>query len=237
MSDQGALQGTGPIRLGIAVEPPLLREGLCRLLGREEGFDLVGQAGTPQEALRLAETARPDVLLLGSGLQSEARPQLLRALEKAQPSLRVLLLTEGPGSPGPAEAALLGAWGAVGVDADVKLLQKAIRTVASGEQWIGRDAVSDVLARLRRPAGRADVGWGRLALLTARELQVAAGAASGESNRALSSRLKVTEGTVKAHLGKAFKKLQVSNRAALATLIGRLDAESDARKPGTPPRN
>ena len=120
------------------------------------------------------------------------------------------------------------------VDADVELLRKAIRTVASGEHWIGRDALSDVLARLRRPAGRADVGWGRLVQLTARELQVAAGAASGESNRQLAVRLKVTDGTVKAHLGKVYKKLQVSNRAALATLMGRLDAESDIRKPRIP---
>jgi DNA-binding NarL/FixJ family response regulator len=221
---------TDEVRLVIAARAGLLRESLGRLLDREEGFELVGQAGTPEEVLRLAATGQPDVILLDCGLL-DALPDLLSALEEAPRPPKVLLLSEGPLSPGSAEAILLGAWGALAPEAPVDQFRKAIRTVASGEHWIGHDAVADIVGRLRLGSPRrTDAAPGRWARLTPREREMARGAAAGESNRELAHRLGLTEGTVKSHLGKVYKKLGLSGRAALAKWIGKLPAESEPRR-------
>lgn len=214
---------TDPIRVVIAVATPIVRDGLARLLTRESGFEVVGLAGTAEEALRLAGATRPDVVLLDAGFESEALGERLVAFEKAHPSLKVLLLSEGHRSPGPAEAVLLGAWGAVAPNADVEQLLKAIRTVASGEHWIGHDAVAAIVARLRRAGSATDEASGRWARLTAREREIAAAAAAGESNRDIARGLRLTEGTVKTHLVKIYKKLEISNRATLATYRTRVE--------------
>lgn len=221
-----------PVRLVIAARAGLLRESLGRLLGREEGFELVGKAGTPDQVLRLAGTGQADVILLDRGLP-DALPELLSALEEAPGPPKVLVLSEGPLSPGPAEAILLGAWGALAPEAPVEQFRKAIRTVASGEHWIGHDAVADIVGRLRRPASRADATRGLWARLTPREREMARGAAVGESNRELARRLRLAEGTVKSHLGKVYKKLGLSRRSELAKWIGKPPAEPDLRKLST----
>jgi len=206
------------VRVGIAVGTAVVKEALARLLEGEPGVELVGLAATPAEALRLAQTASPDILILELGLQPEPLEELLSALASARPSLKVLLVSAGRPGPAPTEAALLGAWGVVRLEAPLRELLKAIEAVAAGQHWVARDAVAGIVGDLRRGRPGAE-GRDPLAVLSRREREVALGAASGESNREVAARLGLEEATVKGHLTRAYKKLQLSNRAALAALV------------------
>jgi DNA-binding NarL/FixJ family response regulator len=203
------------IRVGIAIGTAVVKEALGRLLKGEPGVEVVGLAATPAEALRLAQAAGPDVLLLELGLQPEPLEELLSALATARPSLKVLLVSAGRPGPAPTEAALLGAWGVVRLEAPLQELLKAIETVASGQHWVARDAVAGIVGGLRRR--RTDVeGLGPLAGLSRREREVALAVAEGESNREVAEKLSLAEDTVKHHISNIFDKVGVSNRAELA---------------------
>jgi DNA-binding NarL/FixJ family response regulator len=209
----------------------ILRQSLARLLRPEDGFEVVGLAGTREEVLRLTEVERPDVVLLDARLQPEALQELLSALERAWPSLKALLLAGSGASRDSAEAVLLGAWGSVAGDAGVEQLRKAIRTVATGEHWIGHDALAEIVERLRGTRTSADAALDRVAHLTPREREIARGVAGGESNRELATRLGLTQATVKSHLSRVYEKLKISNRAQLATVVVRQPFDFDTATP------
>jgi DNA-binding NarL/FixJ family response regulator len=110
------------------------------------------------------------------------------------------------------EAVRLGVRGVVQKDAATELLLKAIRTVMSGQYWVGREKVADIVELLRRPTptGRKNFG------LTPRELEIVGTVVSGFSNRDIAQKLKVSEDTVKHHLTNIFNKTGVSSRLELA---------------------
>ena len=217
------------IRVGIAVETAIVRQVVGRLLAGEPGLDIVGVVGAPDEALDLARAAGPDVLLLEPRGEAEETGELLSALGKARPSLSVLLLSHGRAAPTETEAVLLGAWGVVRPDAGVEELVKAVRTVASGEHWIGRAQVAAIVEQFQRAKPGRKNGLG---LLTERERELATAVASGESNREIAARLRLAEATVKSKLTKVYKKLEVANRAALAMLVAGGTVERRPRRRG-----
>jgi len=216
------------IRVGIADGQPIFREGLARLMEDDGGFEVVGLAGSGPEAVALARTARPDVLLLDLALPRAGGLDSLREIAGADADARVLLLAAGPEEPLLVDALQLGGRGVVARDATLDLLCKAIRTVVAGQYWVGRDAVTDIVRHLReRAAAAARQPSLPAERLTAREREIVSLVASGESNREAARRLCLAEDTVKHHLTNVFDKLGVSNRAELAAYAashGLLDA-------------
>lgn len=202
------------IRILIAGEHSIFREGLCKLLETDEGFSVIGETLCDNDMLEVVSDARPDVLLLDISIPFLPSLEILRRLSKFMPSLHTIVLT-GPISKSQMLQALLsGARGIVSKQAASRLLFKSIRTVMAGEFWISRSIVADLLQILRaNPRFTAD---SESSALTRRELDIIAAVVEGQVNRDIAQTFQISEYTVKHHLTRIFEKLGVSNRVELA---------------------
>lgn len=203
------------IRVLIADDHPIFRDGLRRLLEDEGGFEVVGEAADGAQAVSLAQALHPDVLLLDMVMPRVSGLEALRELAAAGEPPRVLLLTAEIDGAQFLEALSLGARGVVLKESATQLLFKAIRTVFEGQYWVGRDAVTDIVRHIREQASLVRPRPVPADRLTQREREIVAGVAVGESNREVAQRLRLSEDTVKHHLTSIFDKVGVSKRAEL----------------------
>ncbi len=204
------------IRIVIADDHPIVRDGLRRLLETEKDFSVVGQAADGREAIRLVHQVRPDILLLDLAMPRLPGLEVLRELSTTSLETRTILLTAAVEKEQIVEALQVGARGVVSKEAATELLFKAIRTVVGGQYWVGREEVSDLVAALRGliPTGADERP--RSFGLTRRELEIVAAIVEGCTNRDIAQKFTLSEDTVKHHLTHIFDKLGVSNRLELA---------------------
>jgi two-component system, NarL family, nitrate/nitrite response regulator NarL len=201
------------IRILIADDHPILRDGLRKLLQAEADFLVVGEAADGDEALAAARQLEPDLMLLDRAMPGVPYFDVLRQLAASSLPTRPLLLTASIDSQDIVKALQLGAWGVVMKDAASEILRKAIRTVMKGQYWITRESVGSLVDAFRaRGAAPRDRRFG----LTPRELDIVLTVASGLTNREIAQRFALSEETVKHHLTRVFTKLGVSNRLELA---------------------
>jgi len=202
------------LRIVIADDHPIFREGLRRLLQAEPGFELIGEAVDATTAVTLVRERRPDVLLLDLLMPNGGGVTVLRDLALQPTDTRIVLLTAAIERDEILAAVQLGVRGVVTKETATALLFKAIRRVVAGEYWLGRESVGDLVqALLRRPATDRPVA---APSLTARELEIVAAIVEGASNRDIASQFGLSPQTVKNHLTSIFDKLGVSNRLELA---------------------
>jgi two-component system, NarL family, nitrate/nitrite response regulator NarL len=208
-----------PIRIVIADDHPIFRDGLRRLLEAESDLMVIGEACDGAEAVELTRQLNPDILLLDLAMPHHPGLEALRDLSAPQGpnSVRVILLTAAVEKSQIVEALQLGARGVVLKDSATQLLIKSIHTVMSGQYWVGREAVSNLVQHLHtllqsstEEARQKDFG------LTPRELEVVSAVVDGDSNKEIAQRCHIEENTVKHHLTNIFNKLGVSTRLALA---------------------
>lgn len=208
-----------PIRIVIADDHPIFRDGLRRLLETEPDLKVIGEACDGAEAVKLARQLRPDILLLDLAMPRMAGLEALREMNNtAGPSLvRVVLLTAAAEKNQIVEALQLGARGVVLKDSATQLLLKSIHTVMSGEYWVGRESVSNLVQYLRSLVqSSGDDARQRKFGLTPRELEIVSTVVAGYSNKEIAEHFKISEDTVKHHLSNIFDKLGVSTRLELA---------------------
>ncbi|MGW6447997.1 response regulator [Lentzea sp. NPDC055074] len=195
-------------RVLVVDDQPLFRAGLVALLNASPDLTVVGEAGDGATAAVLAESSRPDVILLDIRLPD------LAALKRVAASTRVLVLTTFDLDEYVHEALRLGAAGFVLKESEPARLIAAITAVASGEMQFS----PTVMRRLVAAYLRGDTGvspWGSVGLdeLTDREREVLRLVGTGLTNTAIAGKLTVTEGTVKTHLNRVMTKLRLTSRA------------------------
>jgi DNA-binding NarL/FixJ family response regulator len=186
----------------IVDDHPVVRQGLRALLEVQDDMTVAGEAGDGPAAISLAESLRPDIVLLDLKLPGMDGVAVLRPLRAA--GLRVLVLTSATEPSAAAAAVRAGAAGVVYKDIDPAALVRAIRSVHDGNVLLAQEAVGSLVR-----GSRADT-------LTAREREVLAGIADGKSNREIARLLRVSEKTVKAHVSAVLAKLGVQDRTQAA---------------------
>jgi DNA-binding NarL/FixJ family response regulator len=186
----------------IVDDHPVVRQGLRALLEVQDDMTVAGEAGDGPAAISLAESLRPDIVLLDLKLPGMDGVAVLRPLRAA--GLRVLVLTSATEPSAAAAAVRAGAAGVVYKDIDPAALVRAIRSVHDGNVLLAPEAIGSLVR-----GSRADT-------LTAREREVLAGIADGKSNREIARLLRVSEKTVKAHVSAVLAKLGVQDRTQAA---------------------
>lgn len=198
------------IRIVIADDHAIFRDGLKRLLATQDDFQIIGEASDGKEAIALANELKPDILLLDLAMPRVPGMEVLRELSQQEVAVRTILLTAAIQPFAVTSALQLGARGIVLKASPPELLLKSIRSVHEGQFWVGSEAVT-AWARTGQPS---TTGFG----LTTREVEIISAIKEGNSNREIASKLAISEETVKRHLSNIYGKLGVSSRLELAVL-------------------
>ena len=212
MSEEHSPNAGARIRVLLVDDHAILREGLRALLELESDIEVLGEAGTFEEALQLATRFEPDVVLTDIGLPGRSGLSLVTELRKQCPKARVVLLT-AHGSEEYLRAGLdVNADGYVLKDSGHEELICAIRAVVKGQQFLCKAIASTVMASFQNRDARGTVTT-PLQSLTTRERQVLTRVASGQSNKAVARELSLSVKTVEKHRANLMRKLTLHNAA------------------------
>jgi len=212
MSDTAHVQ----LRILLVENQLVMRAGLRLLIDSHPQMKVVAMASNRQEALELATSEAPTLILLELELGDERGLTFLPELREAATNARVLVLTGSKDAETYRQAIKLGAVGVVLKDQKPEVLIKAIEKVHAGEVWVDRATMGNVLTEMtRRRTNEPDPDEAKIKSLTDREHQVIALIAEGLKNKQIATRLFISETTVTHHLSSIFSKLQVSDRLEL----------------------
>lgn len=206
--------GSGPVRVLVADDHPVVRAGLRALLSAEPGLAVVAEAGSGEETVVAARQQRPDVVLMDLRMPGAGGLAAIRQLSADLPRIRVLVLTTYDSDADILPAVEAGAAGYLLKDTPRDTLVGAIFAAARGETVLAPSVAGRLVHRLRSAPGEAPAAR---ETLSARETEVLALAGRGLTNAQIGRELFVSEATVKTHLLRAYAKLGVSGRTAAVT--------------------
>jgi len=217
------------ITVGIADDNALFREGLAMVLARQEDLQVVGTAADAPQAIALAETAKPDILLLDVGMPGLSGLDALPKIRGKSPHTKVLILSGLSGQEMVARALMYGARGWLTKTGTPEDLLRAIRAVHAEEIWASRRVLTEALEGLLEKGS----GWGSVATellesLTDREREVIRWTANGMTNKEIANQLGISDHTVKTHLSHIFGKLKVGRRILLHAYLPHPPANAPA---------
>ncbi|MDP2794535.1 MAG: response regulator transcription factor [Sulfurisoma sp.] len=211
---------TDPIRVLIADDHPLFREGIAQSLGAEADFAVVAQASDGEQAIGLAATLRPDVVLLDVSMPRMGGIAAAGKIADQLPGTRIVILTIQEDRDTLLAALKAGAHGYVLKGVSAAELRSIVRRIAGGESYVTPSLAAEMLLEFSRPR-KADP----FSTLTPRELEVLELLGHGLGNREIGERLHLAEKTVKHHMTSILQKLHVRTRTEAALMAAQ-------RKPG-----
>jgi len=204
-----------PIRILIADDHLIIREGLRLILETAEGMELVGEASDGAEALRLAGETRPDVILMDLRMPGMDGLTAIQHLSVEYPQIAVVILTTYNEDDWMVRGLQAGARAYLLKDTDRQTLFNTIRAAARGETLLQPEVLARLLTQRAAPPSAAPE-------LSERELEVLAAVGRGQRSKEIAYHLGISERTVKAHLASLYNKLGVDSRAAaVSTAIQR----------------
>ncbi len=199
-----------PLRVLVADDHLIIRQGLRLILETEAGFEIVGEAADGAEALSLCAELHPQVVLMDLRMPGMDGLTAIERLRAEQPDVAVVILTTFNEDDLMMRGLKAGAKGYLLKDTDRETLFSTIRAAARGETLLKPEVMSRLFARMGAgaPLGSSPTD------LTGRELEVLKAVAEGERSKEIAARLGISERTVKAHLASIYHKLGVDSRAA-----------------------
>jgi len=214
------------IRIVVADDHPIFRDGLCKLLALEEDFEVVAQASDGRQVLDVLQQHEPDILLLDLKMPGLDGLATLQRLQSARNKTRVIVLTASDDKNEFVQAMKLGTSGIVLKQTATELLIKSIRKVHAGEIWLDSHTTAAVIRQFvaaeDSPPTPVPVSSGQASRererspLSSREREIVALVAQGFKNKEMAEKMFISEQTVKNHLHNIFDKLGVSDRLELA---------------------
>ncbi len=199
------------VRILIADDHAVLREGMRNLLGQEKDFEIVGEAADGEEAVQLGSELKPDVVVMDIVMPKLSGIEATRLIKQASPSSAVLILTAYSDIRYILGLLEAGACGYLLKSARGSEVVRAIRAVRSGESVLDVAVTRKLLQRVIAPAGEAGASQ-TSSQLTPREIEVLRLAAKGMSNKDIADTLFLSLRTVKAHLTNIFNKMGCGSR-------------------------
>ncbi len=206
---------TKPIRILLAEDQTLMRQGLRTILELEPGLKVVGEAGDGQAAVKLAQQLKPDVILMDVQMPGLNGVEATAAICRAWPEAKVIILTTFDRDDYVFQGVRAGALGYLLKDVPAPKLVETIRRVQAGEVFIQPEIASRAL---RATIHGAD---GLIEPLSEREREVLVMLAQGIPNKEIADKLHLAEGTVKNHVSNLLAKLQADNRTQAADIARR----------------
>ncbi|MBC8511534.1 MAG: response regulator transcription factor [Dehalococcoidia bacterium] len=201
------------IRILIADDHPVVREGLFAMLSRQSDFEVVGEARDGVEAVNKAKELSPEVVLMDLRMPELDGVEAMNQIKSAKPNTKFIILTTYSDDDYIFRGIEAGARGYLLKDAPREELFKAIRAVHRGESLIQPVVASKVLDRLTELSRRAPSGEE----LSERELEVLRLMAKGAANKEIGVELSIAQSTVKTHISTIFQKLGVNDRTEAVT--------------------
>jgi two-component system, NarL family, nitrate/nitrite response regulator NarL len=212
------------IRIGVIDDHPLLLDGILHALRSNSDFEIIGTGETKADAITLAQTVKPEVILLDVGIAGGGI-EAARHITKAEPDVKLIMFTASD-RPDHVNAALAaGVMGYVLKGASSRELCDSIRTVCSGKRYITPELAMMILAP--RPMGSPVIDEENAPRklskkdFTNREIDVIQLLSAGKTNKVIAMELSLSEKTVKHHMSNIMDKLQVHNRLSAALILSK----------------
>jgi DNA-binding NarL/FixJ family response regulator len=207
----------GKLRMVIVDDHALFRDGLATILNAEADFEVIGQGGSADEAVRLARSLLPELILLdldmpGGGLQAA------RVIAEECPACKMVVLTASEQDDHLMTALKIGARAYILKGVAARELLRILRAVAAGESYVPPSLAASLLRESLGQASQPRKTADPMSELTAREREILEGLAGGLSNKEIGQRLFISEKTVKHYITNILQKLQVRNRVEAALL-------------------
>jgi DNA-binding NarL/FixJ family response regulator len=216
----------------LSVPPLTIREVYSVDVGT--GFQVVGEAGTGEETVRIVESAQPDLLLIDLSMPRMSGFEALAELKDHGGRMRTVLLATTIDQPQLLTAVQLGVRGLILKDSTTEVLFEAIVSVLAGQCFLGQALMTDFIEAVRPLIDASRAQGGKLAFgLTPREREVVSLVSAGCANKEIARQCAVSEETVKHHLTRIFDKVGASNRTELAMLAARHGLDTQRAAPGT----
>jgi len=207
-------KGKPPVRILVADDHAIFRDGLRKLLEGADDVTIIGEASNGNECVKMLAKLKPDILLLDLRMPEKDGLGVLEEINFDSASTRVIVLTAAEDDRDVVRAMRLGARGVVLKQSASDLLLKSIRKVNEGEIWLDNRMTSEVIDAFKKSS---EAGQRReKPLLSDREKEIVQLVAQGFRNREIGEKLFISEQTVKNHLHNIFDKLGVSDRLELA---------------------
>lgn len=216
---EGQEKKKATVRIVIADDHPIVRDGLKKLLLLEDDFEIVGEAGDGREVLEKVQELDPDVLLLDLRMPNLDGLSALQALQQTNKRTRVIVLTASEDKNEFVQAMKLGCSGIVLKQTAPDLIVKSIRKVNAGEIWLDSHTTAAVMRQFQTGTEASGGQGGKTrerSPLSTREREIVALVAQGYKNKEMAEKMFISEQTVKNHLHNIFDKLGVSDRLELA---------------------